>query len=308
MKKNKALEITKNIFKVIVTFGALYWVTRKIDFQELQTALVNCNWGYLFLAFCSYAISQLIASSRLNSFFKAIKLFLSERYNLRLYQLGLLYNFFLPGGIGGDGYKVYFLKKEHQIKGRKILSAVFFDRLSGLWALGIIICALVIFMPRLAIPNFLTISAAAIGTMSYYFVLHTFFKDFAKKFISTHIKALGVQGFQVLAAILILYSLNFQDKFSPYLLIFLASSLVSIVPSIGGGVGLRELVMLYGATYLQIDKHTAVLLSLFFYIISLLMATSGIYYIFRPERLGTKKLPTVAEVEEEIVTEKNEEN
>jgi len=306
MKKNKSLEVLKNIFKVVVTLGALYWVTRKIDFNELKTALVNCNWGYLFLAFCSYAISQLIASSRLNSFFKAIKLFLSERYNFRLYQLGLLYNFFLPGGIGGDGYKVYFLKKEHQIKGRKVLSAVFFDRLSGLWALAIIICGLVVFMPRLAIPNYLTISAALLGTASYYFILHTFFKDFAKRFIQTHIKAIGVQSFQVIAAILILYSLNFQGKFSPYLLIFLASSLVSIIPSIGGGVGLRELVMLYGANYLQINEHTAVLLSLFFYIISLLMASSGIYYIFRPERLGAKKLPSAAEVEEEI--EKIEEN
>lgn len=307
MKKNKTLEITKNIFKVIVTFGALYWVTRKIDFLELKNALIDCDWGFLFLAFCSYAISQLIASSRLNSFFKAIKLFLTERYNFRLYQLGLLYNFFLPGGIGGDGYKVYFLKKEHNIKGRKVLSAVFFDRLSGLWALAMIICGLVIFMPRLAIPNIITISAAIIGTASYYFILNTFFKNFAKKFISTHIKAIGVQSFQVIAAILILYSLNFEDKFSPYLLIFLASSLVSIIPSIGGGVGLRELVMLYGATYLQINEHTAVLLSLFFYIISLVMATSGIYYIFRPERLGAKKLPTVAEVEEEIVKEKIEE-
>ncbi|TCV20756.1 hypothetical protein EDC17_100199 [Sphingobacterium alimentarium] len=306
MKKNKSLEVLKNIFKVVVTLGALYWVTRKIDFDELKTALVNCNWGYLFLAFCSYAISQLIASSRLNSFFKAIKLFLSERYNFRLYQLGLLYNFFLPGGIGGDGYKVYFLKKEHQIKGRKVLSAVFFDRLSGLWALAIIICGLVVFMPRLAIPNYLTISAAILGTASYYFILHTFFKDFAKRFIPTHIKAIGVQSFQVIAAILILYSLNFQGKFSPYLLIFLASSLVSIIPSIGGGVGLRELVMLYGASYLQINEHTAVLLSLFFYIISLLMASSGIYYIFRPERLGAKQLPSAAEVEEEI--EKIEEN
>ncbi len=306
MKKNKSLEVLKNIFKVVVTLGALYWVTRKIDFNELKTALVNCNWGYLFLAFCSYAISQLIASSRLNSFFKAIKLFLSERYNFRLYQLGLLYNFFLPGGIGGDGYKVYFLKKEHQIKGRKVLSAVFFDRLSGLWALAIIICGLVVFMPRLAIPNYLTISAALLGTASYYFILHTFFKDFAKRFIQTHIKAIGVQSFQVIAAILILYSLNFQGKFSPYLLIFLASSLVSIIPSIGGGVGLRELVMLYGANYLQINEHTAVLLSLFFYIISLLMASSGIYYIFRPERLGAKKLPSAAEVDEEI--EKIEEN
>lgn len=308
MKNKTTLNVVKNIFKVIVTFGALYWVAQKIDFKDLKDALVDCNWGFLFLALCAYTLSILIASSRLNSFFKAIHLKLSERYNLRLYQLGLLYNFFLPGGIGGDGYKIYFLKKNHDVSGRKVLSAVFFDRLSGLWALAIIICALVIFMPRLAIPNILPISVAVIGTASYYFFLHLLFRGFSKKFISTHIKALAVQSFQVITAILILYSLNFDEKFSPYLLIFLVSSLVAIVPSIGGGVGLRELVMIYGANYFQIDEHTAVLVSLFFYIISLLVACSGIYYIFRPQRLGADRLPSVAEVEKEIDKETLDEN
>ncbi|MDR2284622.1 MAG: flippase-like domain-containing protein [Sphingobacterium sp.] len=308
MSNKTTLNVVKNIFKVIVTVGALYWVAQKIDFDDLKNALIDCNWGFLFLALCSYTLSILIASSRLNSFFKAINLRLSERYNLRLYQLGLLYNFFLPGGIGGDGYKIYFLKKNHDISGRKVLSAVFFDRLSGLWALAIIICALVIFMPRLAIPNILPISVAVIGTATYYFFLHLLFRGFSRKFISTHIKALAVQGFQVITAILILYSLNFDEKFSPYLLIFLVSSLVAIVPSIGGGVGLRELVMIYGANYFQIDEHTAVLVSLFFYIISLLVACSGIYYIFRPQRLGADRLPSAAEVEKEIDKETLEEN
>jgi len=300
MSKKKLTQVTKNILKSVITLTALYWVSRKIDFSELQTALTNCNWLFLFLALCSYVISQIVASSRLNSFFKAIHLYLSERYNLRLYQLGLLYNYFLPGGIGGDGYKIYFLKKNHQISGRKILSAVFFDRLSGLWALAIITCALVIFMPRLAIPNALTIAVAGIGTVSYYFFLRLLFKQFAKIFVRTHLKALAVQGFQVLAAILILYSLNFDGKFSPYLLIFLVSTIVAIIPSIGGGVGLRELVMIYGATYFQIDEHTAVLVSLFFNLISITVASSGIYYIFRPQRLGADHLPTVTEVEQEI--------
>lgn len=308
MKNKTTLNVVKNISKVIVTAGALYWVARKIDFVDLKDALVDCNWAILFLASCSYTISILVASSRLNSFFKAIKLKLSERYNFRLYQLGLLYNFFLPGGIGGDGYKIYFLKKNHNTSGRKVLSAVFFDRLSGLWALAIIICALIIFMPRLAIPNIFPILVAIVGTGSYYFFLRLFFREFSKKFVSTHVKALAVQGFQVLTAILILYSLNFDEKFSPYLLIFLVSSLVAIVPSIGGGVGLRELVMLYGAKYFQIDEHTAVLVSLFFYIISLLVACSGIYYIFRPQRLGAKRLPSAAEVEKEIDKETSEEN
>lgn len=303
MGKKSIWTISKTLFKVIITLGALYWVSTKISYKDLKEALVDCNPGYFVLALLSYAISQIIASSRLNSFLKVIGLNVSERYNMRLYQLGLLYNFFLPGGIGGDGYKIYFLKKNHNVRGRKVLSAVFFDRLSGLWALTIITGVLIICMPRLEIPNVVTIATLIIGTSTYLYFMHLFFRDFFRKFLITHIKALAVQGFQTLSAVSILYAMHFDGKFSPYLLIFLLSSLVAIVPSILGGVGLRESLMTFGAEYFQLDSHLAVLISLVFYVISLLIATSGIYYILRPSRLGAERLPSSAEVEQELEKE-----
>lgn len=300
MQDTKIWNIVKNLLKVVITLGALYWVANKISFSELSQALRTSNPLFLFLAFLAYGCSILVASSRLNSFFKAIGLALSERYNFRLYQLGLLYNFFLPGGIGGDGYKIFFLKKTFNVSRRQVLGAVFFDRLSGLWALCIVSGALVIFMPRLAIPNYITIAVLAIGTISYLYILRTFFRQFLNNFIVTHFKALCVQGLQTTTAILILYAMNFDGKFAPFLLIFMVSSLVAIVPSIGGAIGLRETVMFSLATYLKLDPHIAVTISLIFYIISLLVASSGIYYIFRPQRLGADKLPSAKEVEEEI--------
>ncbi|TDS14057.1 lysylphosphatidylglycerol synthase transmembrane domain-containing protein [Sphingobacterium paludis] len=300
MGKKKSWSIVKNMLKVVITLGALFWVSQKISFKDLGSALEDCNLAYLLLALVCYVCSQIIASSRLNSFLRVIGLNLSERYNFRLYQLGLLYNFFLPGGIGGDGYKIYFLKKNYDVKGRKILSAVFFDRLSGLWALTIITGCLVMFMPRLAIPNTVTICILVIGTATYLYFLHLFFRPFFQQFIITHAKALAVQGLQTLCAISILYALNFDGKFSPYLLIFLLSSLVAIVPSILGGVGLRESLMTFGAEYFQLNEHLAVLISLTFYVISLLVASSGIYYIVRPKRLGAEKLPSADEIEQEL--------
>lgn len=300
MKKRRFWTYIKTIFKVLLTAAAVYWVSQKISFIELKNALEECNPWYLLLALLSYVLSQLIASSRLNSFLKVIGLRISERYNLRLYQVGLLYNFFLPGGIGGDGYKIYFLKKHYAVRGRKVLSAVFFDRLSGLWALSIITGCLIIFMPRLAIPNALTIGMLIAGTATYIYFLQLFFKAFLSRFVITHLKALAVQGFQTLSAIAILYALGFDGKFSPYLLIFLVSSLVAVVPSILGGAGLRESLMAFGAEYFQLDPHLAVLISLIFYIISLLVASSGLYYILRPQRLGADRLPSADEVEQEL--------
>lgn len=303
MKKRKSWTYIKNIFKVLITATAIYWLSQKISIAELKNAWEKCNLWYILLALLSYALSQLIAASRLNSFLKVIGLHISERYNLRLYQVGLLYNFFLPGGIGGDGYKIYFLKKHYAIRGRKVLSAVFFDRLSGLWALSIITGCLIIFMPRLAIPNALTISILIVATATYIYFLRLFFSAFLSRFMITHLKALAVQSFQTLSAIAILYALGFDGKFSPYLLIFLVSSLVAIVPSILGGAGLRESLMAFGAEYFQLDPHLAVLISLIFYIISLLVASSGLYYILRPQRLGTERLPSAEEVEQELENE-----
>lgn len=303
MTKKKYWPLLRNILKISITIGALAWVFSKISIQDLQEAFAKCNPWYLLLALLCYILSQLIASSRLNSFLKVIGIKVSERHNLRLYQLGLLYNFFLPGGIGGDGYKIYFLRKNHEIKGRKILAAVFFDRLSGLWALTIITGLLIIFMPRLSIPNEVTIGALVIGTFTYLYFLYVFFREFFPHFIVTHLKALAVQGFQTLTAIAILQAMHFDGKFAPYLLIFLLSSLVAIIPSILGGLGLRESLISFGATYFKLDPHLAVLISLVFYVISLVVASSGIYYVLRPQRLGAEKLPSPAEIEHEL--EKN---
>lgn len=300
MDNQRLLKIGKNIFKVVVTLGALYLVSRKIQFDTLGTILQDSDKGFLLLAWFSYILSQLVASSRLNSFFKTIKLKLSERYNIKLYWVGLIYNFFLPGGVGGDAYKVYFLKKKYDFSARKLLSAVFFDRLSGLWAMAIFSCALIVFLPRFAIPNVWTISAAVIGTVSYIYILYLFSRPFAKRFFQTHFKALVVQGFQLLSALLILYALGHDSKFSPYLLIFLVSSVVAIIPSIGGAIGVRELFMVEAARYMQINEQFAILISLTFYAISLITALPGAYFIFRPRGLGAEYLPSAAEVEKEL--------
>lgn len=308
MSKINYLNIAKNVFKVIVTLAALYWLSRNLHFEAFKNSILKANYWYLLLALLSYITSQVIASSRLNSFFKTIHLKLSEGYNLKLYWLGLLYNFFLPGGVGGDAYKVYFLKKRYNTKTRQLLSAVFFDRLSGLWALAIFSCAFIVFMPRFAIPNEITTVLAVVGTATYIYILYLFFRPFAKRFLQTHIKALGVQGFQILTAILILLALNHNDKFSPHLLIFLISSIAAIIPSIGGALGVRDSAAIALGNYLQVDSQLAATISLIFYFISLITALPGLYFTFKPAGLGEDKLPTVKEVEKEIIDDKTKDN
>lgn len=299
MEKKKIWNITKTLLKISITGLSLYLVSRKVEFNDLKDAFDKSNPIFLFLAFIAFVISQLISSSRLNTFFKGIGLKISETYNFKIYLLGMFYNLFLPGGIGGDGYKIFLLRKKFEIKGRRLFQAIFFDRLSGLWALGLIISALVIFIPHLGIPNWVPVLVVAAGTVAYYAVMRKFFSDYSKQFVLSHIKALMVQSMQVISVILLLYALNFEGKFSPYLFMFLMSSLVAIFPFTVGGLGARELVFVYGAQYFQMDQHLAVIISLLFYCISALLSFSGIYFVFHPQKIGVNKIDLKQDIEVE---------
>ena len=290
MDKKKSWNIVKILLKISVTALSLYLVSKKVEFNDLRDAFSKSNPIFLIFALISFVVSQIISASRLNTFFKGIGLNIPEIFNFKIYLLGMFYNLFLPGGIGGDGYKIFLLRKKFTIKGRRLFQAIFFDRLSGLWALGMITSALVIFIPYLGIPNWAPVSLVITGTVIYYLVMKRYFGDYSHKFILTHIKALCVQSFQVLAVIMLLYALNFNGKFSPYLLIFLLSSLVAIFPFTVGGLGARELVFVYGAQFFQMDEQLAVIISLLFYCIAALLALSGVYFVFHPQELGEKKI------------------
>jgi glycosyltransferase 2 family protein len=290
MDKKKIWNIVKLLLKISITGLSLYLVSKKVEFSDLKEAFNNSNPAFLFLAFMAFVFSQILASSRLNNFFKGIGLHISWLFNFKIYLLGMFYNLFLPGGIGGDGYKIFLLRKKFEIKGRRLFQAIFFDRLSGLWALGFIISLLVIFIPNLGIPNWVPISVVASGSILYYAVMKKFFSDYSTNFISTHGIALLVQSMQVLTVILILFAMNYDGKFSPYLFMFLASSLVAVFPFTVGGLGARELVFVYGAQYFNMDQHLAVIVSLLFYCISALLSLSGMYFVFNPKEIGVEKV------------------
>ncbi|MGY8916382.1 MAG: lysylphosphatidylglycerol synthase transmembrane domain-containing protein, partial [Flavobacteriales bacterium] len=120
--------------KLVLTGLALFLVFRKIDTEQLWQITKTIHWLWLIPAALTFVISKLFTAFRLNLYFKNIDLFISEKLNIRLYQIGMFYNLFLPGGIGGDGYKVYLLNKHYQIPVKPLVQASLLDRLGGLGA------------------------------------------------------------------------------------------------------------------------------------------------------------------------------
>lgn len=283
--KGKLWNITKTLLKIAVTVVLLYFVFKRVPLNDVKNRLLNANYWWMFGALVCFFLSIVVSSWRLSSFFKSINLRLDRRFNFRLYLLGLFYNFLLPGGIGGDGYKIYMLNKSYKLPAKKVFWAIMFDRLSGLWAIGLITVGLIFFIPQINIHIGIPLSVFLAASAIYYFVAYMFFREYTRNFVSGHAKAILVQGLQVMAIICVLLGQDFDGKFSPYLLSFLISALATVIPITVGGAGLRETVFMELTKVFPMDKSLAVFLPGSFYIISLVVALMGIYYVLRPSRL-----------------------
>ncbi|MEO6221117.1 MAG: lysylphosphatidylglycerol synthase transmembrane domain-containing protein, partial [Ginsengibacter sp.] len=164
MNKTKPRNLLKLFLKISFTAILLYLVLKKINFEEIKNIFQRSNPFFILYAFIIFFLSQVISSWRLLSFLKNAGLELSFGFNFRLYLLGMFYNIFLPGGIGGDGYKIYLLHKKFQLPVKKIFSAFFFDRLSGLWAVALLATTLLFFIPASIIPVKWTLIFFVTGT------------------------------------------------------------------------------------------------------------------------------------------------
>ena len=278
---NKVLKLA---IKIVLTAGALYLVFSKIDGATTWDIIRNAHGGWLLLAMVFYVASKVFCSFRLNGYFRNIGIFLNDSAHLQLYGIGMFYNLFLPGGIGGDGYKVYLLRKSHQVSAKKLIRAVVLDRGNGLAVLLFLMFALALF---LNVDWPLPVSLTGIGIMGlilipigFYGVMVLFFKDFLPSIWETTGYSILNQVLQVIGAFFILLALGVTDQFIAYLFVFLVSSVVSVLPLTIGGVGARELVFVYAYEYVAIDKNTAVAFSLMFFVFTALTSLSGIFMKF----------------------------
>jgi len=279
MEMKRIWNIVKTPLKLIIAAALIYAVFQKIDLNEVKQLFLTSNPFFIFLAFMAYLFSQMVSSWRLLSFLKSIDINVSFLFNFKLYLLGLFYNSY--GGIGGDGYKIYLLRKRFQKPTKKIFFAILLDRVSGLWAIGFLFAALIILIPEIGVPWYLIILALTAGTLIYYVILQKFFKDYNTNFTKAHIKAIIVQSLQLLSIICILLSRDFSGKFSPYLFSFLVSSIAAIIPISAFGFGTREYVMIHISRFFNMDQSLAVFLTLTFSVLSTIVALLGLWFVYR---------------------------
>ena len=284
-------KLLKPLLQLFVTTLALYLVLRKTDVAKLFGIIRSANPWYLLLSLLFFNISKLFNAVRLNRFFKAIGIELSPLYNLKLYYLGMFYNLFLPGGIGGDGYKIYVLQKNHGMKMINVFHAVLWDRICGIFAL--VFLSVILLLPStfaLKLPQLVPYAWLLLVALYPLALLlnNLFYKQFIGIFTITALESLLVQIAQVISAFFILQAISLHANHIDYLAIFLMSTVATILPITIGGAGAREVTFYYLLNYIQLETNAGVALSLIFFGISALSSLAGVLTKIHHEKSVTE--------------------
>lgn len=275
-KRNKILHA---LIKLTFSGLAIYFVYSSISLKNFGALIKNLDLKFFLLSLLFFNISKIISSFRLSQFYDCVGLPINNWQNLILYYLGMFYNLFLPGSIGGDVYKVYILKTSSTVELKKIISATLMDRISGVVIIvAFSLILLFIITLNLGMISLLFLFFLPLIFIIYYIVLKFFLKDFLFKFTYTNVLSLYVQIGQLVCAMFLLIGLGIHDSFEQYLILFLLSSLAAVLPISIGGLGIRELVFIYGYKFFDINKEISISFSFLFFMILATSSIPGVYF------------------------------
>ena len=266
----------KTLIKLSVLVLIIILIVRKIDERLLLRVLASIQPLWILWALLWFALSKFIAAMRFNTLLRTDGIHLATWQNVKLYWLCMYYNLLLPGGISGDGYKIKVLMDHFKRPFKRLLTLTLVDRISGMIALGQLGLILMHFIPFTQ-PYRPWIIPAFILSLMVIWQLYRFCRVGTIWWLNT-VQSIGVQGAQAVATLGLVYALGQQSHWADYLILFLVSSLVAMVPMTIGGAGARELTFLYGSKFLAIDAEKAVAIAFLFYLVSTFISFLGILF------------------------------
>lgn len=278
----------------------LYLLISKVEIVTILEHLKLLNPLAFILAAILYAFSLYISSIRWS-------LFISQPMKVRrlfsMYMIGSFFNICLPGIIGGDALKAYYLSRElsnqpHQKTKRmdedaEAIASVFMDRYIGFSAL--------LSIGMLAFPFGLTyikrdsnsdLLLWIMPTMFFLFTLfsflifrykiglsiplikkiYEFFSAYSQKkqtMIKAFLYSIIIQGIGILSVYILSKSMSFHIPLIPLLIFIPMIIVITLLPISISGIGVREFafILFLGSVGVSADISTAISLTWFFSVV-----------------------------------------
>ena len=269
------------VVKISLSALAIWLISQKIAWQTLINVMQRMDSMTLLLAFAIYNLSQLLGAVRSRQYLQQVGIDIDPITNSCLYYLGMFYNLFLPGGIGGDGYKVYFLQQYFSGKTWRIIQALLLDRLNGF--MGLILLAVYALHGMVLpfgwqIPGMMLLGLAILS-MCVFTLMQAWVLGHNTRMLGiTLLLSIAIQCMQALAALLIIRSLGDLGHTNIYIVIFLLSSIAVQIPLSMGGVGAREVTVVYLLNLWHIEPSIGLAMAMLYFLIQSLSNALGVLF------------------------------
>jgi uncharacterized membrane protein YbhN (UPF0104 family) len=158
MKKTKPLLIF--LFKLLVSGGLLAYFLSRIHIERFVDTFASAKFSYIALALAVYLVTQGISAARWMTLARPIGIKTPFPDMVRYYLIGMFFNLFAPGTVGGDVSRVYYLVKDEEAhaKGRAVTTvhaamSVLMDRGIGMLVMVWLGAAGLLLFPEYSIPT-----------------------------------------------------------------------------------------------------------------------------------------------------------
>jgi uncharacterized membrane protein YbhN (UPF0104 family) len=281
--------------KVIFIITALTIVLRKTDLSQIANYIANINILLLYISYLFILMAQITSAMRTRYYLKTEGVNLNYDYSVGLYFTGMLFNAILPGGIGGDGYKVYSINKLSKLPVLKTIKILISERASGLYVL-LNFMALFAFLSGanniVEYGTMIILLSVALLTPIYFICINIILKEKCSTALKALLYSIPVQVFGLIAVYFLVMGMGVESQnkiqIYGYIFLFSVSSVAAILPISIGGAGIRELAFLYGSKFLGLDPELGVAIAFVFFIINAFCSLKGLLFWHRLEKLYNK--------------------
>ncbi len=134
MKRIFSFQTLKTAIKLIFSGAIIYYLVQsgKVDFSKLSNLAQP---GPIFFSLFLIAINALICCERWRKIMRVQGIIVSFFQALQLTMVGFFFNFVIPGGVGGDVIKSYYIAKENPERRLRAVLTIAMDRLLGLFSM-----------------------------------------------------------------------------------------------------------------------------------------------------------------------------
>jgi len=308
-----------------LTVSLLTIIFSKVDWGNFVSALKDVKIGVLSLVLAFAFLNIVISAIKWGVLLQPFSSSISYWYTSKLYFITFFFNNFLPGSIGGDGYRVY---KIYKLLGSKSVAfvPVFIERVSGL-AVLVLVGGTAAAIDFIANQNKTSLTGVFIGAglilaITLFFILVQYkdrvvaFSFIAKiKFVANAIdkflnsilvyraypsiivKAIIVSFIfyflLIYARVLLFESLDVNISLTGLIVVIMLSSTLAMLPISINGYGVLDLSFVHLITLYGINYDSAVLVMMLHRCILITVSLfGGLLYAFSPDREPINNIST----------------